>query len=255
MSYVLFDIETVANDRADEYYAARVYRPSKKLADPNKIPTTIAKIKDPELKARRIAEYKAEQQEKIDKSVSQREFKDRRQAALHWWTGKVCCISYWDLASHKGSRLVDVDELSLLCNFFTILDQDYPNRGLIGKSAYDYDIPFLVGRALAHNIGLVPHLRLVKGRLQDIDHMFSRSKQCAQVSTLDNYAWGLGIDGKLAKGSDVQGMYDNALLNGPQWLDKIGDYCDQDVAITVEMMTRYEKVFHNEEALEVEIPF
>lgn len=243
MTYVVLDIETVENAKAKELFARKTY-------------TAAANLKDPA---------------KIEQSILERRQKDMDQAALHWWTGKVVCICANVLVpphktpdeDYKPLTLYGDDEKEILCLFFDKLErlQDRLNGfQLLGKSGDYFDLPFLVGRALAHDLGLPEALR-TRGTIRDIDHIFSFSSQCDQRSTLDNYAFGLGIKGKTGYGSQVGAMYAQIQMGDhDKWKD-IGDYCAQDTDIATTMLKRWLKPYVNRTPIAVapveplDIPF
>lgn len=200
----LFDIETIPNDRAKAYFAAKVYEPAANLKDPEKI-------------AANIAEKRA---------------KDAEKAALHWWTGKVVCISVRTVDGKDSGTFSGLDEVQILRAFFDAVGSNH----VIGKSGDYFDTPFLVGRALANDIGVPGFLRPHRP-IQDVDHIFSFSSQCDQRSNLANYAFGMGIEGKNGHGSEVA-----ALVEAGKW-DELRAYCEQDVAIIAEMLRRWNKVY------------
>lgn len=204
MSYIFYDIETVKNERADSYFATKQYEPAANLKDPAK----------------------------IEASIAEKRAKDLEKAPLHWWTGKVVCIG----AIHGDECLTfsGEDEAVNLAKFFDwALDIDCP---LIGKSGDYFDMPFIVGRCLANDMGIPGFLR--PGRsIQDVDQIFSFSSHCDQRSNLANYAFGLGIQGKTGHGSDVAAMYE-----AKEW-EKLETYCIRDVEIVAEMMKRWLKPY------------
>lgn len=220
MKELAWDIETVRNERAKEYYLQKNY-------------TAPSNYKD---------------EAKIDAYIQAARQKDIDKAALFWWTGQIVCISTYDLDTDHVQTFVGDNEKELLTKFFTHLQSfDYtdPNGQLwegtdsvtlIGKSSEMFDRPYVIGRALYQNIGL-PKCLQQKRPVWDINHIFSRSSACQQVSKLSDYAWGLNIDGKIAHGSEVQAMYDEGKF------DDIAKYCAQDTAIVAEMRKRYKKEF------------
>jgi hypothetical protein len=209
LSLYAYDIETVPNDRAAAYFAAKTYQPDGRLTDPVK----------------------------IQASIEEKRAKDAEKAGLYWWTGKVCCLSLQSLEQQDSGTFHGEDEAELLCQVFDLLKAD---DKLLGKSSEYFDSPFLVGRCLALDIGVPEFLRPYRP-IQDIDHIFSFSSQCDQRSNLANYAHGLGIEGKNGHGSEVAGLY-----NEKKW-DELRDYCRQDVAIVAEMYRRWKKPYQRRE--------
>lgn len=206
MSLIAFDIETIPNNRAEEYF------------------TTIKRYKAP-------SNYK--DQEKIQSYIQESIYEDIQRAGLYWWSGKVICISLEKVLSGKKITLYEEDEVKLLTQFAKAL-KDNPGFKIIGKSSKDFDIPFLKGRYLHHDIGFPESLH--NPSITDVDEIFSYSRSCGQVSNLNTYAFGMGLETKTSHGSKVHQMY----LEGN--VDEIKEYCAHDTHIVAEMLRRYLKV-------------
>jgi DNA polymerase elongation subunit (family B) len=217
MTYLVLDIETVKNNKAEEYI--------------EKFNTYSAP-----------SNYK--DVEKIEQYILNAKAKDLESAGLKWWTGKIICIGCYDMLGKKEYVFYGDDEKKIIVDLFTLIERD-SYTGIIGKSSSDFDIPFIIGRALRHNTGLPKILQHEK--LDDVNKMFSFSKTSQQITSLTNYAWGMEIDGKLGHGSAVQTMYNLAMMgDDTAWTD-IVSYCKRDVQIVVEMITRYYKPFNKGE--------
>ncbi len=236
MTYVVIDIETVENERAKELFARKTYHPASNLRDPAK----------------------------IEQSILEKRQKDMDQAALHWWTGKVICICANVISNHpeKPLTLFGDDERELLCAFYDWLwgvTSRSNGATVLGKSGDYFDIPFLVGRSLAHDLGLPEALR-TRGHIRDIDHIFSFSSQCDQRTSLDNYAFGLGVKGKTGHGSSIAGLYSQIQMGDEtKWTD-IHTYCANDTDIATTMLKRWLKTYTPRTVLEavpepLDIPF
>lgn len=208
---LVLDIETVPADNHEDYYKGKKYKAPSNYKDP-------AKIED---------------------YINSARLSDMEGAGLHWWTGKIICICGTDAVTGESYNFYGENEKEILTKFFdVVLKNNYTT--FIGKNSSTFDMPFIVGRALHHDTGLPP--ALFNRSIRDIDHVFSYSSQCAQRSSLADYAWGLGIQGKSGHGSEVHGMYLMSKLNEGEW-DNIVSYCKNDVAIVVEMFRRYCKQY------------
>lgn len=214
---IVFDIETVSNEKADEYFKNRTYSAP--------------------------SNYKNE--DKIKEAIEEKRLKDKEKAALHWWTGKIICISAYNIIKEHKTFYSGFDEKKILCDFFDMLNGE-PFTYLVGKNSKSFDIPFIVGRAMAHDIGLPVQFRDHTPRtITDVDNIFSYSSACDQVTSLDNYAFGLGIAGKTMSAKSVADYYIMAGLNIEAW-NTIKEYCDHDVMITSVMFTRFSKRYISE---------
>ncbi len=216
MTFVVIDIETVENERAKELFQRKTYYPAANLRDPAK----------------------------IEQSILEKRQKDMDQAALHWWTGQVICLCANVVGlDAKPQTFMGADEAELIRCFYDWLwtIQDRANGlTVIAKSGEYFDLPFLIGRSLVHDLG-IPEVLRPRRAINDIDHIFSYSTNCDQRSSLENYAFGLGIKGKLAKGSDVAGMYAQVQMGDLDQWKVIAAYCAQDTDIATEMLKRYLK--------------
>lgn len=225
--YAIIDIETVENGRAKELFATKVYEHDGRLKDP----------------------------EKIEQNVREKRQKDMETAALYWWTGKVICICANVMGlDEKPKTFVGDDERELLSQFFDwllALQTRTNDLTIIAKSGEYFDQPYLIGRALALDLGVPGPLRPSRP-VKDIDHIFSFSTQCGQRSSLTNYAFGLSIPGKTAHGSDVAGMYCQIQMGDDTKWKVIADYCARDTDIATEILKRYLKPYVSRHAPKAE---
>ena len=202
---IFWDIETRADDRAEAYYAAKVYEAPSNYVDPVKIAAAIEK------------ERKA----------------DKAKAGLKWWTGAVCCIT---AQTERGDRfaMVGNDETTILRAFFDWC-RGHESEGqcsYVAKNGSEFDTPFTIGRAMA-TLSPLPYQfsgKAAKVPLKDLDSIWGWGKH-GQMGKLSDYAWGLGFEqGKLSHGSFVQGMYDRAEFA------EIKTYCEQDTALVAQIV-------------------
>ncbi len=212
--YLVLDIETVSNERAEEY----IEKHSSYSAPSN--------WKD---------------MEKIERYILNAKAKDLDKTALHWTTGKIICICAIDPILQKGFTFSGDDERKILTQFFSLLETGYGS--LVGKNSDTFDIPYIVGRAMALDLGLP---RTLQHAVTDVDKIFGWSAATTQRANLNRYAFGLGIDTKTSHGSKVQSVYRNIVQGRESW-KVLEEYCMQDVKITAEILTRYYKPFTKEE--------
>lgn len=207
MPTICIDIETYRHPKAEELISRQAFEAPANYKDPAKI-------------AEAINEKRKAALEK---------------AALCWWTCQIICICAvpFDVEAEPFVE-INRNESSLLKSFFTWLTTwDQPT--LCGKSSDGFDIPVLVGRAMANDIGVPGCLRL-KRPLTDIDDIFGWHGS-GQRTSLDNYAHGLGIPGKTGNGAMVGEMFEAGKDA------EIADYCLNDTKIVVEVIKRYSKPF------------
>lgn len=240
MPYLAFDIETVANARAGEYFQKKEYKPDPKYSDPEEIPAKILDLKTPELRENRMAEWREQQKLKIEKNILEKRQRDMDQAGLYWWTGKIVSIC---AIPENGQPHVwfATEEKAVLNSFFRQIEMDWKWYTPIGKSSQAFDIPFIIGRAMANDMGIPDMFRLAREPMLDINRIFSHSDSCPQVTSLDNYAWGLGLPGKTGKGNQVAEWYSLALQGDDKASEQLMAYNQQDTQLVIEILTRYQK--------------
>lgn len=205
---VPFDIETVGTQRAKERVETTNYKAPSNYKDPAKI-------------AAYVEEKRAEELKKL---------------GLQWWTAKVICI----VAKGKGGNQVFFgdDEEILLAKFADFLDREdgiLSDIQLVGKNSKNFDQPFLIGRYMANNMP-IPRQLVITSEPRDIDEIFGYGSR-AMTGKLDDYAFGIGMQGKTANGASMQTMYEATLLDEANW-QTICEYCCHDVDITAEILRR-----------------
>jgi len=201
---MMIDIETIPNQKAEAMVAAREY-------------TAPANYKDPE---------------KITSNISEQRRKDIERAALHWTTGQIVCIS---CVSEFTPAVVwsGLDERKVIFGFFEYLQSCngyYP----CGKSFKNFDLPFIVGRAMVHKLAIPGKLK-INNVIADIDDIFGVSARSNQHASLADYAFALDIPGKL---DGLDGSNVAELVSTGKWglLEK---YCIRDSEIANEILNRY----------------
>lgn len=227
MKTIAFDIETVPNDRAAAYIKGFLDKKEYRAPGQYKDPLKIEAYKD--------AARAAEQKNYTEK------------AGLYWWTGKVCCISVAadSTVGEVATSFVGSDEKKILCEFFNYLTE-FERLGeplqVVGFNSKSFDVPFVRGRAMYHNIGLPLCLTHGKRPVTDVFEIFNTSikSRNEQRNTLATYAFGLGIQGKTGSGADVAAMYEKIIKGEAKW-DDLSDYCEQDALIVYKIMDRYNK--------------
>ena len=223
MKFIVIDVETAANDKADSYFR-------------NKTIKAPARWKDEEKIKAREDEIRIEQRDK---------------SGLNPWTARitVLCAFNGSMATFFGN-----DEKKILVDFGTYLAREESGESvrLIGKNSKTFDFPMLIGRYIAHDLG-VPNALRTTWEPRDIDECFGYSSQGIRGS-LNDYAFLMNYDGKLGHGSNAQSMFDATAFDESKW-DDLAQYCAQDVMITAEFLQRYMKQFSPETPCDRLIPF
>jgi len=216
--YLDFDIETVPDDNVDEYLNVLHIKPDARLKDKDKIAENIlekrAKIKD--------------------------------LAGLSWWIAKPVAIVVYDEYEDKFYTFNDPNPVDLLTNFCNLLVTEFPNHILVGKNSSTFDIPMVTGWLLKHNLGVPDHFkRHLRGQpISDVDQIFGYSSRTDQTTTLDNYAFGMGIKMKTMHGNQVAELYRQHQMgvSNTAFTDLM-EYCKNDVRIVTEMRKRFLKSY------------
>jgi DNA polymerase elongation subunit (family B) len=208
MGLIAFDIETVVSDEGRKIIeSANVSAPSN---------------------------YK--DQVKIDAYVEEKRKELLEKAALYWWTGKIVCISLWDVDSNIPWAMVSDNESELLRSFFSYLSE-FPNHRLIGKNSDEFDSPWIRGRAMRHDLGIPKHFRLPHA-FGDVQKIFGYNRSASQVTSLKNMGEALQLNTrKSGDGSDVAELW----RYGQH--EELKAYCLDDTRMVAEIWRRYEKEF------------
>ena len=237
---ILYDIETVATERARELVGSKVYDVPKTYLPTSEMPSAIAKIKDDKKREEKYVAWQEKQREKINNYIQVQQLKDLEKAALYWWMSKVVSIA-WNHVHDETGELVTAgvktsdDEREVISAFLnSAMNSAYRVTRVIGKNSKNFDTPYLIGRLLAQNLGIPAFLRARITPMGDVNEIFgSLSAKNSQITSLDNYAFGLGIKGKLSSGSSVEGMYKGKAFK------EISAYNVQDVEIIADMFRRW----------------
>lgn len=175
-------------------------------------------------------------QVKIDAYIEEKRKELLEKAALYWWTGKIVCISAWDVDTNKEWAMVSDNEPELLRSFFGFLSE-YPTHRLIGKNSDEFDSPWIRARAMRHDLGIPRHFRLAHA-FTDVQKIFGHNRGASQVTSLKNMATALCLDTKkIASGGDVAGLW----RYGQH--EELKTYCLGDSKMVAEIWRRYEKEF------------
>lgn len=192
--------------------------------------TSREKIKAP-------SNYKSE--DAINKYIEQERTKRGFKHALSWHTGKVLSVAWEDVKSGEQSFFWSLNEVEVL----NTIRKAWAAANLIGKSALDFDFPFLRGRFMANGLA-IPSVLKDPNRLNDCDNFLSFSRACGQRGKLDSYAHALGLELKPMDGSHVGTLYDRICMDSPKGdkdkaVEILHEYNVHDVYIVAEMTRRY----------------
>jgi hypothetical protein len=224
-----FDIETIPSPECEKWVDKQTFTPNTQLSEATieNVPATIKNLKNAELRESRTKEWLKEQQTKIDENLVVQRQKKLLEGGLKWWTGQIICIVAMDCNSTATYEFYNSNEAALLMDFRHALNGC---ETLIGKSSEGFDKPFLIGKLMKYKYTIPGCVKFA----QDIDKYFGG--KWGMAGKLDDYAFGLGIDGKTGHGSLVFDWYKAGRK------DDIIKYCKQDVALVKEIYRRYNAV-------------
>jgi len=216
MKHLAIDIETVG-----------LGKPARDYVMEN---TSVAygNIKDPEKR-------KAKRDAVINKLTNQ--------LGLRWFTGKIISISIVDCVTDEKTCYYGDNEKEILTAFNDLFKHNGAYR-IYGKNISTFDAPFIIGRMLANGITPKPQLK-DRNRIEDIDTYFGYSSASNQRGKLNEYCFGLGIEGKKGMtGADVQPMYDLMLVSNDSdsealFWEKIKNYNIDDSEIVAKIVRLY----------------
>ena len=118
-----------------------------------------------------------------------------------------------------------------------------PRPSNVGHCARDYDLPVLRCRgALVHQLGL-PWIIKQDRWESNIDSFISASKSSGQFGKLDDYAFGMNVEGKTSHGSDVQPTYNKILAGDTSLWEDIVSYCEYDTELVSTFIDRFTKKY------------
>jgi 3'-5' exonuclease len=209
MKFLAFDIETVVSAEG------------KKLIE--------------ELDIKAPSNYK--DQEKISAYIEEKRKNELEKAALYWWTGKIVCISAVEIGTNDHWVGHDDCEKTLIQTFLNLLMEKWPAHMLVGKNSEEFDEPWVRARAMRHDLGVVPHLRLKRG-FSDVQRIFGYTRGSGQVTSLENIAKGLYLTTqKKIKGAEVETLWNDLRHK------ELREYCLDDSRMVAEIWQRYAKEF------------
>ena len=179
MKYIIFDIESVAQDPAKLLALAPEFTAAANLKDPDKIAASIAKKK---------ADYLAD-------------------AALNWKTAEVVLIGAGD--EMEIQSFTADSEKELIGNFLNLLG-DALGDGVVvgGHNVKAFDLPMLVNRARVHGLKIPRNvLSFWRGRPQWHDNIFDTLEilsfgKSFDGNGVDDVARVFGLPPKLGHGGD-----------------------------------------------------
>lgn len=227
-----WDIETIGSERGKAMLLEKATPAVQKLLDA-KAPQAFREAKT-EGQIAKLEAWITAQDEKI--AEAQAAAVDR--AALNWWTGQIVCVCLIKTESiyseeYEVKKIYGTDEKKLLVELAEYLELEV-NDIPTGKHSELFDRPYVIGRMMANKVRIPQCIKDARVRTpKDVNHIFGFSSACSQITSLNNYAFGLGIEGKLSSGSQVGEMYE-----AEKWEELI-DYCVQDNVIVLEMLRRY----------------
>lgn len=165
------------------------------------------------------------------------------QLGLRWFTGRIISIAIVDCVTEKKTCYYGDNEREILEAFNNMFDHNEAYK-IYGKNISTFDMPFIVGRMMANKITPKPQLR-DRYKVEDIDTYFGFSSASNQRGKLNEYCFGLGIEGKKGmSGADVQPMYDMMLMADDKdsealFWEKIKAYNIDDADIVAKIVQLY----------------
>lgn len=233
---LILKIKTVAGERAEEWVDAQRWEPDSTLSKVDSPPKAITDIKTPELRENRLAEWREQQALKLEQSVLRKRQLATEKAGLHWWTGKVVSVAWVDVSTlEHGGYASPEDEVACL-RWLSVKLATKPDCYVAGRSSVEFDFPFLVGRYLAHNLPLPRQLRHW-GQVKDVHDMFGYKHLGSQRSTLEDYAFGLGLS--LSDYQPTTDLYNQALLGNDEAVGELSRSALSEAKVVAEMYRRY----------------
>lgn len=240
MRPIIISMVTIPSQASREFISTKTFEPDANLSPVDKPPKTITELKSDTLREKRIQEWKFSQNIKLEQSILTKRQKEIEQAGRRWWTGQVVAVSLMEPGG-QPIAIVDSDEKTLLTVLFSVLAGKYANHHLVAKGGKDFYIPFLTGRALAHDLGLPPQLHNTYP-ISDIHEIFGRSSMSTQRGNLEDYSFAIGLK-KKDNTETSQFLWDQYLLGNDSALNEIKHRCGEEAQVIGEILTRFQKRF------------
>jgi uncharacterized protein YprB with RNaseH-like and TPR domain len=213
-NYVL-DIETIANDRLNDY---------KKHFEPPEVVVVEEPEPEPEINPKTGKPKRAKAKPK-PKSEGRAKARKSERAGLHWLTGRIVVVC----VKPDGQEPVvfaDDDEETMLVALHEYLMSRFPYT-IITFNGKSFDVPFLVMRGAIYGLdfaSVLPSDRYSKSHF-DIFEIVGGGKWGLPCK-LSELAWYLNLPDVEGTGSKVQEQYDSGDFEG------IIEHCKSDVETT-----------------------
>lgn len=240
MQPIIISLMTVPSDQARGFLEAKTFEPDANLSPIDKPPKAILEIKGDVLREKRLKDWKFAQGIKLEQSVLAKRQKAMEDAGKRWWTARLVAVALKPLDGDPVA-ISGPKEKPILRQLFELLTDKYTSHTLVAKGGKDFHLPFLTGRAIAHDLGLPPQLYSTYP-VNDIHELFGRSAMSTQRGSLEDYAFGIGL--KTSDTSEsAQYLMDQYALGSETALKQMQVQCSEEVTIISELLKRYTKRF------------
>lgn len=175
-----------------------------------------------------------------------------QRAAIYAEFGRVICISigycYYDenrLLNARIKSLTDHNEKDLLERFCELMDHKFDRKyvKLCAHNGREFDFPYLARRMLVNHVPIPRFLQLSGKKPWEIQHhdtldmwKFGDRKSFTSLELLTD------ILGLPSPKSDMDGSMVSQLYHESKDLNRIADYCTQDVAATIRLYLRFKGI-------------
>lgn len=188
-----------------------------------------------------------EKSQKIDKRKKSEDLYER--APLYAEFGKIICISVGFIYEKENQRFIRIksfygdDEKEILTNFFELLNNNYTsnNNFLCGHNIKEFDIPFIIRRAIINRIQIPDILNVVNYKPWEtrfLDTMdiwrFGEYKNYISLNLL------AGIFDIPSPKDEISGKDVHDVYYKEKNINKIVNYCQKDVITLIKIYLRYE---------------
>ncbi len=245
MKPLILTIKTAPGPRTEEFLESQRFLPDANLSPVDKPPRVITDLKNEKIREKRIADWKLAQSLKIEQSILQKRQDAYDKAGLRWWTGKVVAAALVSLTRKTiPVAFAGDDEGELLTALFNAI-AGYKDHYVMGKTK-EFDVPFVVGRALALNIG-VPNALFSRYSLADVHEIFGKNTASTQRGKLTEYAFGLGMTVPETFDSPTA-LIEQLRMGREESAEELRRQASQEAKLVGEIISRYHKVFKPAEA-------
>lgn len=174
-------------------------------------------------------------------------------ASVYAEFGKIICISIGTFTRYKGAdnanfrikSFYNDDEKTLLTDFLPLLQTHFtPDRYyLCGHNIKEFDVPFLARRILINNLRLPPMLNISSLKPWEVPYVDTMQLwKFGEFRNFTSLALLTKVLGLPSPKTDLEGSQIASVYWNNKDLERIKNYCQQDVLAVAQILLRYKNL-------------